>query len=384
MDISIIDSNWHNVFENCKEEARKQSLIVSPFLSKSVLESLLGRESSNVRVITRFNLDEMLRGVNDIAALEYLIDIGAKIKGIKNLHSKVYIFDSSFSIVTSANLTHAGLNRNSEFGILSGDDDFLTVTKAYFESLWSKAGKDLTKRRLNKWKQKIQFALNEKDNGVKSSLGDQGSDLGYDIPDDHFEFTSTIGLLPNQYFIKFFGTSGDRASRDKKVIDEIFRSYCHKVLSYPKGKRPRQVQDGDLIFIGRLVENPNDIIIFGRTIGSKYNQNKDNASKKDINKRSWRADWPHYIRVQDPEFISGKLGDGISLNSLMEEHQADIFASTWAHQISGKGNVNPRKAYLRQASVKLSFKGAKSINCLLEDKFNIIGKISDKQLNTIQ
>ena len=48
-----------------------------------------------------------------------LLDAGASIRGIQNLHAKLYLFGTSRAIITSANLTEAALTRNQEFGTTS-------------------------------------------------------------------------------------------------------------------------------------------------------------------------------------------------------------------------------------------------------------------------
>ena len=58
--------------------AKRKALLISPFLRKETMERLLGDNPREVKVITRFNLDEFLRGVSDLAALEYLLGSAPK------------------------------------------------------------------------------------------------------------------------------------------------------------------------------------------------------------------------------------------------------------------------------------------------------------------
>ena len=237
---------------------------------------------------------------------------------------------------------------------------------------------------LNGWKLRISKAI-ESQVGLngKIRLGDQGADLNFEDPSEMDQLKAVEPTIPNQYFIKFFGTSDDRKFKDFNVIEEIKRSACHKVLSYPKGKRPRQVRDGDLIFIGRLVRDPFDIMIIGRTIGIKYDPRIDNATQSDINLRKWRREWPHYIRINRPEFVKGRLGDRISLYRLMQELGSNIFASTYAHALEKDGNIDPRKAYIRQASVRLTPYAARIINERLDDLFSNFGRFTEEDLQGI-
>jgi hypothetical protein len=67
--------------------------------------------------------------------------------------------------------------------------------------------------------------------------------------------------------VKFFGRGDNRADRSMQILEEVRRSGSHWACTYPKGKRPRMVRDGATMFMGRLVKDPNDILIFGRARG---------------------------------------------------------------------------------------------------------------------
>src|SRR3972149_1786386 len=96
--------------------------LICPFIKVGALERLLGRTHRGaVQIITRFNLADFAEGVSDIAALRLLLMSDAQVRGIRNLHAKLYIFGASRAIVTSANLTEAALTRNHEFGFESED-----------------------------------------------------------------------------------------------------------------------------------------------------------------------------------------------------------------------------------------------------------------------
>jgi hypothetical protein len=384
MAFRLHDKQWHKVFERMARAARQRALIVTPFLQRTTLEDLLGNRPKEVRVITRFNLSEFMRGVSDIKALEYLLDVGAEVKGIRHLHSKVYVFGPSTAIIASANLTQAALYRNAEFGIESDSPEFVKASLTYFESLWDKAGSSLDTSKLALWKDCIAEEKHLGGGGKReSNLDDYGSDLRFDESSELHEFKALAGPLPGQWFVKFFGTSGDRAPRGLDVIQEVEGSATHEVLSYPRRKRPLQVRDGDVVFVGRLVKELADIMIYGRAFCTRYNPQTDNATAADIKRRQWRRNWPHYVRVSRPEFVNGQLGDCVSLYDLMRDLGSDAFASTYAHALRGKGNIDPRKAYLRQASVRLTPYAAQILNTRLEDVFSKLGRITDEELQAI-
>jgi hypothetical protein len=94
----------------------------------------------------------------------------------------------------------------------------------------------------------------------------------------------------------------------------------------------------------------------------RYQAGRDDATPAEIAVRSWKKQWPHYIRVHHPDFLAGTLRNGVSLNELMKSLQSASFASTQRHALKGKGNVDPRRAYMQQPAVELTEEGAAWLN----------------------
>lgn len=378
---SFVDKGWNAIFQEAAQQAREEILVISPFIQLSAAKALFGQGRTKFKIITRFNLGQFYEGVSDLEALEFLINRGAKIKGILNLHAKVYIFDTSKAIVTSANLTQAALLRNHEFGLVTGNKELISKACEYFASLWGKAGDYLTTDQLLKWKKDIDEV--KRTSGIPNrplKLCDYGKDLG--IPPQKSEEAGDTPT-PSQWFVKFFGISSDRASRSLPVFYEVQRSGCNWACTYPKGKRPRQVKDGAVMFIGRLVQEPNDILIFGRAVGTKHVPKRDDATEVDIKLRSWKAQWQHYIRVRDAEFVAGALGNGISLNELMKKFECRSFVPTLRNKESGRGNTDPRRAYMQQPAVELTGYAAEWLNKQLDGAIKDHGRLSDSDLATL-
>jgi len=248
----------------------------------------------------------------------------------------------------------------------------------YFEDLWKRAGQNLTVEQLKMWENKLSAKLAHRTKLYrKNDLGDEGADIGITSPS--INLPVWVADAP-QAFVKFFGISSARAFRSMPVSEEVKRSGCHWACTYPKGKRPRKVQDGAVMFMGRLVKEPNDILVYGRAIALKHVEGRDDATSDDINLRDWKKDWPHYIRVHHPEFLAGILENGVSLNSLMNELQANAFTSTQDNAILGIGNTDPRRAYMQQPAVQLSAQGIDWLNTKLEEAFTIYGRLAPVQL----
>jgi hypothetical protein len=111
------------------------------------------------------------------------------------------------------------------------------------------------------------------------------------------------------------------------------------------------------MFFARMVQNPNDTIIYGRAIGFAYAIDRDDATPADIALRNWKKKWPHNIRVREPELVNGTLAYGVSSNDLMRELYWLALASTIRDHKRGKGKTDPRRTFMWQAAVELSSAG---------------------------
>ena len=356
MDFRLVTEGWGKLLEDALQADRSNTRIVCPFIKKRPLIRLFGEKLGAIRVITRFNLRDFSEGVSDLAAMEALLEMGARVRGIRNLHTKLYLFGKSRAIVTSANLTQAALTKNHELGFVTGDIAMVGHCGDYFDDLWAGAGEDLTKSLLEAWQSKVTTHLAEgSGRDTATALGDEGA---------VFDF-STPPLVPpgwvgeaEQGFVKFFGKASDnRADRGMAVLEEIERSGCHWACTYPRGRRPRGVVDGASMFMGRLVKSPNDILVFGRAVGMHYVEGRDDATPADLKRREWKDRWPHYVRVHNAEFVGGVLANGVSLGKMMDALKADAFTSTQRNASRGEGNINPRRAYMRQPAVELTPQG---------------------------
>ncbi|MCT8392972.1 phosphatidylserine/phosphatidylglycerophosphate/cardiolipin synthase family protein [Weissella confusa] len=142
MSIRIVTNNQNQEFLDGVLAAKSSIKIVTPFLSKAVIDELLMQKDLNVDItlITKFKSTDFLAGVNDLDALETLVDNGAKIYAVKNLHTKLFLFDAFKAIVGSANLTQNGLNNNSELGVTFQDDsEMISELQTYFDELKGQA-----------------------------------------------------------------------------------------------------------------------------------------------------------------------------------------------------------------------------------------------------
>jgi hypothetical protein len=135
------------------------------------------------------------------------------------------------------------------------------------------------------------------------------------------------------------------------------------------------------MFMGHLVSGPNDIVVYGRAIALRHEPGRDDASPEDIARRPWLQRWPHFIRVHDAEFVDGVLGNGVSLNELMDELGPYAFGPTAENADRGIGNVDPRMSIRQAAAIRLSEAGTSWLNGELESAFRELGKLPGARLD---
>lgn len=379
MTIRLVDQGWDREVDQAIALDAVPIQIVSPFIKSGTVSRFLRCNHTKMRVVTRFNLNDMAAGVSDISALRRLLVAGAEVRGIKNLHSKLYLFGSSRVIVTSANMTEAGLLRNHEFGFVSENADVIAECSRYFEDLWRRGSGNLTNKELDSWEEALtSYRAAGGRPSQSDGLGDFGADARFPQDSQANEFLSASEAT--QAFVKFLGVSSKRVPLSYPVVEEIQRAGCHWALAYPAAKRPRSVKEGALMFIGRLTKEPNDIRIFGRAFGMRHVPGRDDATESDIADRDWKSIWPRYVRVYKARFVAGTMSNGVSMTEMMSALGADCFASTKRNAAAGIGNVVPHKAYGQQAAVELSAEGQAWLAQKLQAAFESHGVIPHAEL----
>ena len=382
MAFRLVSKGWGTELENALRRDHSDLRIVSPFIKRRAVQRLLALRPERVRVITRFNLNDFGNGVSDIDALRRLLDCGAAVRGIRSLHAKLYVFGNSAAVVTSANLSTAGLDTNPEFGLVTEDPAAIRSCLCYFDGLWSLGNDDLRFDQLDQWAAELTLHLaSGAGRGGSRFLSDRGVDAG--LPEPSRVAVPSILSEADQAFVKFHGRGDDRVPLSQCTLRELKDAGCHWAVAYPLGKQPQIVKEGAVMFIARLTENPNDIRVFGHAIAMKRVPGRDDATPSDIARRPWKAEWPHYVRVHNAEFVDGTLENGVSLAALMDALGTDSFVTTQQRAAKGEANVNPRLSVRRQPAVRLSQQGREWLNERLQVAFDTHGKIPRSTLGDL-
>ena len=361
----IVDKGWAAELSDALAADSSHVRVISPFIKVSAVKNFLTHKPRKLQVITRFNLADFAAGVSDVAALRELTQANAQVRGIKNLHAKLYVFGSTRAIVTSANLTDAGLNRNFELGTVSEDAVLVKNCQRYFNGLWERVGQDLQLHQIDDWDETItKYQLRGGRPNDTADLRDYGADIGlkqataHDVP--------SIGNIAGQAFVMLLGNSTQsRKSFSCRVIDVIKSNECH--WAFFQKRRNRQVQDGDDIYIGQFTRDPDDIRVFGRATGVKHVDGRDDATQEDIGRIPWRAEFPYYNRVCRAEFVDGSLANGISMKEL----------------VGARKKPDTRFAHRGHARVKLAGADHHWLEQRLEEAFEIHEKVSPSELATL-
>ena len=370
--IRLVDGGWDKEISDALRANTNNLRIICPFIKEGVIDRL--NLPVNVKVITRFNLADYAEGVSDVGALRKLLEAGARIRGVRNLHAKLYIFGTGRAIITSANLTEAALGRNYEFGAVAEDPTVIAKCVEYFNDLWSRAEEDLRYEQVDEWNKTVtEHRLRGGGLSETSNLKDHGADVCFVAPPPHGRPRAIADA--SQAFVKFLGRGRERLPLTASIAKRIEESDCVRVACYPSTKRPRSVKSGAVIFMGWFTKNPKDIRVFGRAIGKRYEEGKDDATDDEVERHDWKSVYSRYVRLHSTEYVAGSLENGVSLYEMMYELASDSFASTKRNAARGEGNTNPRRAYGQLAATELACEGSLWLNNRLETAFEKHGKI---------
>ncbi|MFZ3131898.1 MAG: phospholipase D-like domain-containing protein [Desulfosporosinus sp.] len=121
--ITIVNSPWKDMFFELIASSKENIKICSPFIKTSVVTELYKRKRPkvNVELVTNFNLANFHKRSSDLDAVNMVLCNNHQVCNFQHLHAKIYLFDENSVVITSANLTESGLQKNYEYGVFSND-----------------------------------------------------------------------------------------------------------------------------------------------------------------------------------------------------------------------------------------------------------------------
>ena len=92
MTLRVLTKEWETEFNEDIRSYPTELRIICPFITHKATNLFSETGPNSIRVITRYNLADFANNVSSIKALYLLLDMGASIRGIRDLHAKVYMF----------------------------------------------------------------------------------------------------------------------------------------------------------------------------------------------------------------------------------------------------------------------------------------------------
>ena len=178
-------------------------------------------------------------------------------------------------------------------------------------------------------------------------------------------------------YMKFFGSDapGGRANRNYQVRDEIIRSECHCVAGF--SRKPLTFKADDTFYMGRMVNHPNDYIVFGKGIvAAPFQLLRDKATASDIDRINFRGKWPYYIQLINTVFINGPISNGITIESLIKEHQRNAFVNA----VGLAPHQSIRTLFMKKAYVELTQDATTWLDAEFSNRMTIHGTVDQNYL----
>jgi hypothetical protein len=119
----LLDSEvFSNRLRSSLDNLSGSLVVASAFIKLEAIRSILGNLGNglSVKVVARWQLNDLVKGSSDLEVYEYCRDKGWRFGINTRLHGKLFLLDSEEFLLGSANLTRRGLNlienSNLEFG----------------------------------------------------------------------------------------------------------------------------------------------------------------------------------------------------------------------------------------------------------------------------
>ncbi|MCL9662058.1 phospholipase D family protein [Paenibacillus hunanensis] len=332
MSVSLIAHDLMNQFEDLLNQTETTLNIVSPFIgyqtAQCLAEWLTNNPDVECTIITRFYREDFIEGVSSIYGLEGLLEAGAKLYALVDLHTKLYSFDAVSTIIGSANFTKGGFVSNHELCVLMEDEpEIAEKANEYFYDLLEKiqsCGTEgiVTSTWIEEEKKYVaQLAANQRTKGVVySNEFKKGAILKKIVRPDLFE-----SILEHTdetedrtgIWLKFEGTGEDRVPGDYDY--KHMKGSTSELLNttyFPR--RPSGIAKGDTLFITLVSydehNRPTPMIIgYAQTAG--FNS-KNIVDKDELKEDYWKGRFPYYVVFSDGKVIDAPIKNGIPLVDL--------------------------------------------------------------------
>lgn len=121
-EIRLHGRSWRGELRGFLQKAKSELILVCPYIRESEAKFVTGELSEKIRIFTFTSLsaDSITSDALEIRGIERLARFSPESKAINlpRLHAKIFVADNLQAIITSANLTTSGIDRNYEYGVV--------------------------------------------------------------------------------------------------------------------------------------------------------------------------------------------------------------------------------------------------------------------------
>jgi len=386
MPIQLTKDNYAIEFLEILNSTDENIKIISPFIgrktSEKLSEFLISNPQIRCKVITRFYREDFIQGASNLDGLESLLKANAEILALRDLHSKLYLFDRSFGIMGSANFTSGGFYYNHELSVLfTEEDEILNNFSDYFDGLWTLLKNDgewdITLERIEQEKSVVKQCIKGWKKGIsRPNAGCWGAKIelvqkAQDDIEDSLTAQEDVDV-DTGIWLKFEGTGEDRIPNDHKYHDVKARRGDPKITMFPK--KPKGIKAEDILYLTVVSYDnrgkPTPVII-GRSKSGGFNP-KNVISQSDLSKYKWMERFPYYIELRETEIIDSEIKNGIPLLDLYRDVGIKAFPSLYA-RVDLK-NQEITHMHFRRSHLHITLDAKKYIDKRLEEIFKKTGK----------
>ena len=194
--LQVVSTPTFDWLAECVRRCNSRILIGSPYVNDGIIKLTdMISDSVSRTLVTRTDLRDFAFGSSNLDTLCTLSREGVVVRSLSNLHAKMYIFDDTVALVTSANATTSGMWRNLECGLSTEDKQ---MVKKLSLSLLSGFGAETPPREM---KYDELYALHASVKAIKATLPEP---LNVASKDDHAASEATFLISDREAFLEGF------------------------------------------------------------------------------------------------------------------------------------------------------------------------------------
>lgn len=379
---------WENVFVKEIFSCSKCIRVISPFISTDAISLLTPALNNGVSVnlITRLNDRDFLADVSNIGGLLTFASSGGKVCGqSRSLHSKIYIFDDARGVVTSSNLTAAGLDRNSEIGVYIDAPELVGELVAHFKRMWKELAPEFDQGRLEEISRHVAKLKLETTGERKEPPGitDHGKEIGKTPRDKSRSGSARKNSTPRgsrpqkrKAWVKFAWRRASPAKPNEEV-NTYGDTSC--AITFPeKPGHPNEIRTGDRVYHAALTNGRRgrDWIVYGRgTIACSHRRGIDELPLETRKKYPEAGRYPFLAWLCNVDIIGEDLSHGVSLYELFDELKDDTFVWSQGQANNGKPGRHVESIRYHRSHIELTQEATELLDAKLESVFEKSGKV---------